>query len=173
MKKNRLFTLIELLIVISIIAILAAMLLPALNRARSKAKTIGCTSNLKQQGMAFSLYANSYNKTSAVLFGSLPVRREKQLAVSFLTGAVYYLGALLFASLLGLAVFASNGALAQFPIYLEYGLTSVVFFFLFYTLTQLFGMLCGMSSMQFVMTGLCLAYLPATIALLLVTADQF
>lgn len=113
------------------------------------------------------------NKTSAVLFGSLPVRREKQLAVSFLTGAVYYLGALLFASLLGLAVFASNGALAQFPIYLEYGLTSVVFFFLFYTLTQLFGMLCGMSSMQFVMTGLCLAYLPATIALLLVTADQF
>ena len=69
-EMGKKFTLIELLVVIAIIAILAGMLLPALNNARESARNADCTSKMKQNGSSVLLYASDYDDNAPHVYTS-------------------------------------------------------------------------------------------------------
>jgi prepilin-type N-terminal cleavage/methylation domain-containing protein/prepilin-type processing-associated H-X9-DG protein len=68
-RRRTAFTLVELLVVIGIIAVLIAILMPALNRAREEARLTQCASNLRQIGQFFNAYAMEYNGFYPAIFG--------------------------------------------------------------------------------------------------------
>lgn len=96
MVRNKRFTLVELLVVISIIAVLMSMLLPALGKAKGASLSIVCKNNFRQIGIAFGCYGNDYNgyypKYMYGLYAPAWCSPNGPLAPSYLSGDTVYGG---------------------------------------------------------------------------------
>ena len=82
MRRNIAFSIVELLVVIGIVSVIAAMLLPSLEQSLMAARTARCAGNLRQQGNAFSMYATEHS-------GAWPWRDEQDPSYWFYNFATY------------------------------------------------------------------------------------